>query len=39
MLKIAIVALAFGVFFIAQAKLLPQSSEAESCSYNCVVSP
>jgi hypothetical protein len=39
MLKIATVALAFAVLFVAQMKLLPQSSEAEACSYNCVVSP
>ncbi len=38
MLKILTVALAFAALFVAQVKLLPQSSEAEVCSYNCLVS-
>jgi hypothetical protein len=38
MMKIVAIALAFAVLFAAQVKL-PQSSDAEACSYNCVVSP
>jgi hypothetical protein len=39
MLKIVTVTLAFAVLFFAQVRLLPQASEAEACSYDCVVSP
>jgi hypothetical protein len=39
MLKIVPVTLAFAALFVAQVKLLPQPSEADACSYNCVVSP
>ena len=38
MLKILAVALAFAVLFVAEVKLQPKSSEAEVCSYNCLVS-
>ncbi|HEY1749207.1 MAG TPA: hypothetical protein VGG11_20915 [Xanthobacteraceae bacterium] len=38
MLKIMIVALAFAALFAAQVKLPAKPSEAEVCSYNCLVS-
>jgi hypothetical protein len=38
MLKIATIALAFAVLFAAQVKFTPKSSEAESCSYDCLTS-
>jgi hypothetical protein len=38
MLKILTIALAFAALFVAQVKLLPQSSGAEVCNYNCLVS-
>jgi hypothetical protein len=37
--KILIIALAFAALFVAQVKLLPQSSGAGVCNYNCLVSP
>jgi hypothetical protein len=39
MLRFATIALGFAILFVAQVKLLPQPSEAEACSYNCVVGP
>ena len=38
MLKIVTIAVAFAVLIVAEVKLQPQSSEAEVCSYNCLLS-
>jgi hypothetical protein len=38
MLKTLTIALAFAALFIAQVKSQPKSSEAEVCSYNCLLS-
>jgi hypothetical protein len=38
MLKIVTIALAFAALFVAHMKLLPQSSAAEVCNYNCLLS-
>ena len=38
MLKTLTIALAFAALFVAQVKSQPKSSEAEVCSYNCLLS-
>jgi hypothetical protein len=38
MLKILTIALAFAALFVAQVKSQAKSSEAEVCSYNCLLS-
>ena len=38
MLKILTIALAFAALFVAEVKSQPKSSEAEVCSYDCLLS-
>ncbi len=38
MLKILTIAFAFAALFVAHVKLQPPSSEAEVCSYDCLLS-
>ena len=38
MLKILTIALAFATLFVAEVKSQPKSSEAEVCSYDCLLS-
>jgi hypothetical protein len=38
MLKALTIALAFAALFVAQVKLQPQSSGAEVCNYDCLLS-
>jgi hypothetical protein len=38
MVKILTIALAFAALFVAEVKSQPQSSKAEVCSYDCLVS-